>query len=366
MNRVKQIAQLGQSVWLDYIRRDLLTGGGLKKLIDEDGVSGLTSNPAIFEKAIAGSSLYDVELQALVLAGTTDAAALTEALAISDIRAAADLFRPVYQATQGADGFVSLEVSPHLAHDTPGTLADARRLWKAVARDNLMIKVPGTLAGAEAIRQLIAEGINVNVTLLFARTAYARVAQAYQQGLQARADAGADVSRVASVASFFVSRIDAMADAQISKQSLPLPPGELAIANAHLAYRDFQQMTASAEWQALAKKGARPQRLLWASTGTKNPAYRDTLYVETLLGPQTVNTLPPATLDAFRDHGVAARTVDRDVSKADALMEKLAPAGLNLETITDKLLTEGIQLFAQAYDQLLGAVRAKTAALKPA
>jgi len=368
MSTLEAIRELGQSVWLDYIRRDLLLSGGLQKLIDEDGLRGLTSNPAIFEKAIGGSPDYDTALQALVGEGVHEAGALYERLAIEDIRQAADIFRPVYEASGGLDGYVSLEVAPDLACDTTRTLADARRLWAAVQRPNLMIKVPGTPQGAEAIRQLIGEGINVNVTLLFSRAAYLAVAEAYLDGLEARLAAGARIDGIASVASFFVSRIDTAMDAEIAARGEPglqALAGKIAIANARLAYQDYKALCAGARWQRLAAQGARPQRLLWASTGTKNPAYRDVLYVEELIGPETVDTIPPATMDAFRDHGRPRSSLEEDVAAAGAVMAAVERHGLPLAAITERLVTEGVQLFVDAHDKLLAAVARKRQELQP-
>lgn len=365
MSRLKAVAEQGQSIWLDYIRRDLLENGGLAKLIAEDGLSGLTSNPAIFEKAIAASTLYDAELAGHVQQGLREPEQLVERLAIADIQRAADLFAPVYAATQGRDGYVSLEVSPRLASDTQQTLTEARRLWRAVGRANLMIKVPGTPAGVPVVRALIAEGINVNVTLLFARGAYAAVAEAYLQGLEDRVARGEPIARIASVASFFVSRIDAVMDAAIAKQggAATALAGRIAIANAKLAYQDFLATRQSPRWQALAAKGAQPQRLLWASTGTKNPAFRDTLYVEQLIGPDTVNTVPPATLDAFRDHGEAQHSLDTAVAEATQVMASVDALGLPFAAATEQLVCDGVQLFVDAWDQLLAAVAAKRDAL---
>lgn len=367
MSALKAIREYGQSVWLDYIRRDLLQSGGLRKLIDEDGLLGLTSNPAIFEKAIGGSADYDPALQALVAGGLRDPAALLERLAIEDIQQAADIFRPVWEASGGVDGYVSLEVAPGLAYDTAGTLAEARRLWAAVGRPNLMIKVPGTAEGAAAIRQLIAEGINVNVTLLFSRPAYLAVAEAYLAGLEARRAAGGPIDRIASVASFFISRIDTAMDAEIAARGgeAQALSGKVAIANAKLAYDDYRALSASARWQALAAQGARPQRLLWASTGTKNPAYRDVLYVEELIGPDTVDTIPPATMDAFRDHGRPRRSLDEGRAEAAAVIAAVARLDLPLDAITTRLVAEGVKLFVDAHDQLLTAVARKRDALVP-
>jgi transaldolase len=375
MSTLKQATALGQSIWLDYIRRDLLAGGGLQRLIDEDGLGGLTSNPAIFEKAIGGSSDYDGALAVLVAQGVTEPAALFEALAIEDIRQAADLLRPVYDASRGEDGYVSLEVSPRLAADTERTVSEGRRLWLAVGRPNLMIKVPGTPQGVSAIRQLISEGINVNVTLLFSRAAYRAVAEAYLAGLEALQQADGRLADVASVASFFISRIDAAMDAQIAErlqraadplesQALQALTGRIAIANAKLAYQDYKALCAGTRWQSLEKLGARPQRLLWASTGTKNPQYRDTLYVEELIGPQTVNTIPPATMDAFRDHGEVHAGLEQEVSQAQAVMAEVERLGLPLQAVTERLVAEGVQLFVDADDKLMAAVAAKRDGLR--
>ncbi len=375
VNALLETKRLGQSLWLDFIHRELLRGGGLTRLVQDDGIAGVTSNPAIFEKAIGGSGDYDSALAALVAQGQRDPAQLFEHLAIDDIRAAADILRPVYDASAGADGYVSLEVSPHLAMDEAGTVADGQRLWTAVDRPNLMIKVPGTAPGAGAVRQLTAAGINVNVTLLFSRAAYRAVADAYVAGLEQRAAQGADVSRVASVASFFVSRIDTALDAEIERRvaagdtegdALAPLAGQIAIANAKLAYADSLDTLQSTRWQSLASLGARPQRLLWASTGTKNPKYRDVLYVESLIGPDTVNTVPPATLDAFRDHGHAALTLTREVDRARRAIAEVARLGLPLDAVCEQLVAEGIRQFVDAHDKLLAAVATKRDALRTA
>lgn len=374
MNALLDCKRYGQSVWLDFIHRRLLASGGLQRLIDEDGICGLTSNPSIFEKAIGGSDDYDAALAQLVAAGIREPAVLFERLAIDDIRQAADLLRPVYEQSNRADGFVSLEVSPHLAMDEEATVREAQRLWHAVSRPNLMIKVPGTEPGVGAVRHLIGAGINVNVTLLFARSAYRAVANAYVDGLQTFAASGGDVSRVASVASFFVSRIDTAMDARIDqrlataadtgeKDALSGLLGRTAIANAKLAYADFQRLYAQPAWQALAARGAHPQRLLWASTGTKNPRYSDVLYVETLIGPNTVNTVPPATMDAFRDHGRARPSLAEGLDEALAAMAMLERLRLSLDEVTAQLVVEGVQLFVDAHDKLLTAVAAKRDAL---
>ena len=362
MNRLQQLHTHGQSVWLDYIRRDLMSSGALDRLITEDGIRGLTSNPAIFEKAIGGTDLYDAALRTAVQGGLSEPEALYEHLAIADIRAAADHFRPLYDASEAADGFVSLEVSPRLAHDADGTVTEALRLWTDVDRPNLMIKVPGTAAGVLALPRLLARGISVNVTLLFARRAYGAIAEAWLQGLEQWVGGGGDARRVASVASFFVSRIDAASDPHLPEALR----GQVAIANARAAYADYLQMLEGARWQALKAQGARPQRLLWASTGTKNPAYSDTLYMDALIGPDTVNTVPPATLDAFRDHGTPARTLDTDLPAAQAVLDAAAAAGLDLEAVTEQLCAEGIAQFETAFSQLLAAVAAKRDQLQTA
>src|SRR5580704_6916209 len=313
-NPLKDLLKYGQSVWLDYIRRNLLTSGELKRLIEEDGLRGMTSNPTIFEKAIAGSTDYTDILQALQSQTDLDAKARYEILAIRDIQGAADFLRPVYDSSKRRDGYVSLEDSPYLARDTEGTLAEARRLWKTVNRENVMIKVPGTAQGIPAFQQLISEGININVTLLFSQEVYQRVAEAYITGLEQLAASGGDVSKIASVASFFISRIDSSIDKIVGErlkaekdpakqEQLKSILGKVAIANGKQTYVSYQKIFSGDRWKALAAKGAQTQRVLWASTSTKNPNYRDVLYVEELIGPDTVNTIPPATLDAFRDHG---------------------------------------------------------------
>jgi transaldolase/glucose-6-phosphate isomerase len=365
-NRLRALQVFGQSVWLDYIRRSLITSGELRRLIDDDGLRGVTSNPAIFEKAVAGSSDYKEVLEAPD-SRTLDAKTLYERLAIRDIQDAADVLRHVYEETAKRDGYVSLEVSPLLADDTTRTLDEARRLWQAVGRDNLMIKVPATPQGIPAIQQLISEGINVNVTLLFAQETYEQVADAYMSGLEALVARGGDPQRVASVASFFISRIDTAIDAiaaerlhastNAREQSLLRAlTGKVAIANAKLTYQRHGELVSSRRWQALASRGAQTQRLLWASTGTKNPNYRDVVYIEELVGPDTVNTIPPATFDAFRDHGRARASLGEDVESACDTMATLAEVGISMKEVTDKLLTEGVQLFADAFTKLLKAV----------
>ncbi|MEA2782854.1 MAG: transaldolase / glucose-6-phosphate isomerase [Rhodospirillaceae bacterium] len=372
MNPLKALQEHGQSVWLDYVHRDLLRDGGLKRLIDEDGVVGVTSNPAIFEKAIGESTAYDDSLRRYAEQDHLDAGAIYERLAIEDIQSAADILRPVYDRTERRDGYISLEVSPFLALKTEETIAEARRLWHAVDRPNLMVKVPGTEAGVPAVRQLISEGININITLLFAQSAYAAVAEAWLDGLEAFAAKG-DPRQLASVASFFVSRIDTAVDREIEKRlktakgneaaALRSLLGKTAIANAKLAYLYYQEMIASERWQRLAAKGAQPQRLLWASTGTKNPAYRDVLYVEELIGPDTVNTMPLATLEAFRDHGRVEDKLLQEVDEARHMLAEVERLGLDLARTTARLVTEGVQLFADAADKLLAAVESKRAVI---
>ncbi|MBS1850672.1 MAG: transaldolase [Acidobacteria bacterium] len=366
-NPLQSLLNFGQSVWLDYIRRDLITSGELKRLIAEDGLRGMTSNPAIFEKAIAGSKDYAGILQSLETRKDLDAKGRYEVLAIRDIQDAADLLRPVYTGSQRRDGYVSLEVSPYLARDTQGTLEEARRLWKAVGRENLMIKVPGTAEGIPAFQQLISEGININVTLLFARDVYERVAEAYITGLEHFAAKGGDVSRMASVASFFISRIDNAVDAIAQERlkagvsaeeqaQLTSILGKTAIANGKLAYQSYLRIFATGRWQSLAARGAQTQRVLWASTSTKNPAYRDVMYVEDLIGRDTVNTIPPATLDAFRDHGQVAETLTQDIAGAEQTMATLQHLGIAIAQVTDKLTADGVALFAEAFAKLLAAV----------
>jgi transaldolase / glucose-6-phosphate isomerase len=368
-NPLLLLQKFGQSVWLDFIRRNLITSGELKRLIDEDGLRGITSNPSIFEKAITGSTDYADFIDQL-RSQNLSAGEIFERIAVRDIQDAADLLRPVYQATNRRDGYISMEVSPTLARDTQGTIVEARRLWKAVARENLMIKVPGTPEGVPAVRQLTSEGINVNITLLFSQEAHVQVAEAFIEGLEALLTAGKDVSKMASVASFFVSRIDSLVDSKISarlknsssRQEAALLNsllGKVAIANAKQAYRKYEELFSSPRWKALAAAGAQTQRLLWASTSTKNPSYSDVLYIEDLIGPDTVNTIPPATIDAFRDHGRVERTLDRDLLAADKTMNDLARAGISMQEVTEKLLGDAIQLFNEAFHQLLAAVEQK-------
>ncbi|MCJ2036510.1 bifunctional transaldolase/phosoglucose isomerase [Methylobacterium sp. J-068] len=361
MNPLKSLfPEQGQAVWLDFVARGFVADGKLKALVDADGLRGVTSNPSIFEKAIGGSSEYDDALKAVMDKGDARVIDLYEGCAIADIQAAADVLRPVYEASDGADGYVSLEVSPYLALDTEETLAEARRLHETVARDNLMVKVPATREGIPAIQALTADGISINVTLLFSVDTYEAVARAFIAGLEAFSAKGGDVSRIASVASFFISRIDVAVDKALDdKGGFDELKGKVAIANAKLAYQRYKAIHAEPQWQALAEKGAKAQRLLWASTGVKNKAYSDVLYVEELIGPDTVNTMPPATMDAFRDHGTVKAAIESDVAGAERVMARLAEAGIDIETIADTLVDEGVRLFIDAADKLLGAVAAK-------
>jgi transaldolase len=361
-NAMQSLLALGQSVWLDFLSRDLLRSGKLASLID-DGLRGLTSNPTIFEHAIAKGAHYDDALASA--SPSADDRKVFETVAVADVQGAADLFAPVYEASAGADGFVSLEVSPDLARDTAGTLNEARRLWKEVDRPNLMIKVPGTAEGWPAIRQLLTEGLNINITLLFAVDHYQRVAEAYQAALEARLAAGNPIDRIASVASFFVSRVDTEVDERIDVKGGALEQfkGKAAIANAQVAYEWLAQYRAAPRWKHLAEHGARPQRLLWASTSTKDPAYSDVLYVESLIGPDTVNTMPPATLEAFEDHGKARRTLSDDATEARATLDRLAKGGIDLEDVTNVLEAEGIEKFAASFRSLLETIGKKRGAL---
>lgn len=370
-NPLKDLLGFGQSVWLDYIRRDLLTGGELQRLIEEDGLRGMTSNPAIFEKAITGSTLYDDLLNSLRPRTDLDAKGRYEILAIRDIQDAADFLRPVYQSSKRRDGYVSLEVSPYLARDTRGSIEEARRLWKAVGRENVMIKIPGTAEGIPAIQQALSEGININVTLLFAQDVYVKVAEAYIAGIEQFAKNGGDVGKMASVASFFISRIDSLVDSMIDarlktskdateQQQLRNVQGKVAIANGKQTYEKYQAIFGSDRWKALAARGAQTQRVLWASTSTKNPVYRDVLYVEELIGPDTVDTIPPATLDAFRDHGIPRASLTENVDAAHRTMEAVAKLGISMKEVTDKLTDDGVRLFAEAFEKLLAAVEKST------
>jgi transaldolase len=368
-NALHELHALGQSVWLDYIRRGILDNGELEEMIRRYDLRGVTSNPSIFEQAIGDSDDYDDAFDSLA-SDQADANQAYEALAVEDITRACDLFRGVYDESNGTDGFVSLEVSPELAHDEQGTLAEARRLWKAVGRPNLMIKVPGTDAGLPVIQQLLAEGLNVNITLLFSVKNHEQVMEAFLRALERRLEAGEPLERVASVASFFVSRVDSAIDAQLNKlaeaatdnaakqRALGLR-GKAAVANAKLAYRRYQEIFSGERWERLRAAGAQVQRPLWASTSTKNPDYRDVIYVEELIGPHTVNTMPLATVEAFADHGVAKTTVDQDVDQAVADIAALRELGIDLDEVTDQLQREGVEKFAKSFRELLQSVDAK-------
>jgi transaldolase len=370
-NRLQRLHDAGQSIWLDFIDRPMLTGGDLARRIREDAVTGLTSNPTIFEKALAEGAEYDAQLAASP-AGCSPWE-LFELIATEDIRAACDQLAPVYEAAGGADGFASIEVSPGAAHEVESTIEEARRLWRDVGRPNVMIKVPGTADGAVAVRRLIAEGLNINITLLFSLDAHAAVIEAYLAGLEDRLAAGQPIDRVASVASFFVSRVDTEVDRRLEarmgsastaeRERLAALRGTIAVANARMAYAMFRERFAGPRWERLARQGARVQRPLWASTSTKNPAYRDVMYVEQLIGPDTVNTMPPATIEAFRDHGEVARTVDADLDGARRAVAELESLGIALAEVTDKLLADGLASFGRSFDSLLDGLERKTRAL---
>ena len=368
-NALKQLEGFGQSPWLDFIRRSFIHDGSLKMLIDRDGLKGVTSNPSIFQKAMGEGTDYDDGFKELAGRGDHDALDIYEALAEEDIQHACDVMRPVFEATKRVDGYVSLEVSPYLALYTDETVAEARKLWKAVGRENLMVKVPGTDKGVAAIRTLIGEGLNINVTLLFGQAAYEAVAEAFIAGLEDRLGRGESIANIASVASFFVSRIDAVIDKRIDERvkngetALSALRGKVAIANAKMAYQTYLGMVASPRWQKLAAAGALPQRLLWASTGVKDKAYSDVLYVEELIGPDTVNTIPPATMDAFRDHGHPRASLTEDVEGARAIMAAAEEHKLGLDEVTKQLVADGVELFAEAADKLLGSVAAKCIAM---
>jgi transaldolase len=373
---VQALLAQGQSLWLDYITRDLVRGGELQRLIEDHGIRGETSNPTIFGKAIATGTAYDEQMSDLVAQGI-DANAIFEALAVTDIQDACDLFRPLYDRTAGLDGFVSIEVSPGRAHDTEGTLVEARRLWRSVARPNVMVKVPGTSEGAPAVEQLLAEGININITLLFSRRNHERVMQAYLDALEQRVAAGQPIERLASVASFFVSRVDTLVDALLeekiaashgddtTQERLRGLRGTAAIANAKLAYARFREIFEGDRFRRLKEHGARLQRPLWASTGTKNPAYSDVLYIEQLIGPDTINTLPQATLEAFEEHGQVRRTLDDGLDEARATMDGLQQAGIDLDAVTQQLEDEGVASFTASYNELIAVVEQKRQALQP-
>jgi transaldolase/glucose-6-phosphate isomerase len=374
MNTVKALQQHGQSVWLDFLARGFIAKGDLRKLVEEDGLRGVTSNPSIFENAIDGSDEYDAGVRAILQARDRPPDELYECLAVQDIQNAADVLRPVYVATAGADGFVSIEVSPYLADKTEATIAEAKRLWREVNRKNLMVKVPATAAGLPAICALTADGINVNITLLFAQEVYEQVVDAYMSGLEVLAAKHGDLASIASVASMFVSRIDSVVDKLLDekisaandpteKARLASLRGKVAIANAKLAYGRYKTLFAGERWRKLAGNGAKPQRLLWASTGTKNKAYSDVLYVEELIGPDTISTMPLATLKAFRDHGKLANTLEADLEDARRVLDELAGTGISLSRVTEQLTKDGIRLFEDAADRLLAAIARKRSAL---
>jgi transaldolase len=367
-NPLKRLEALGQSIWLDYIRRDLMAGGGLRRLIEEDGLRGMTSNPSIFEKAITGSPDYDEDIRAMALNGE-GVKAIYETLSQRDVQSAADEFRPLYDKTDGKDGYVSLEVNPHLAHDTQGTIDEARRLWAALSRPNVFIKVPATAEGLLAIQQLIGEGISVNVTLLFGLPRYRRVAEAYIAGIEARAAQGKAVNHVVSVASFFVSRIDTLVDPLLEKiaaqggkkaEVAKRTHGQVAISSAKVAYQIYKEIFGSDRFRKLTAQGARVQRLLWASTSNKNPDSSDVKYIEDLIGPDTINTVPPATLDAYRDHGDPKARLEENVTEAKWLLERLPELGIAIDEVTKQLEDEGVEKFNQPFDKLMQALAQKS------
>jgi transaldolase/glucose-6-phosphate isomerase len=370
MNPLRRLNEYGQVAWLDFLSRRFIADGSLKRLIDNDGLAGVTSNPSIFEKAIVGSSDYDASLQAADRCGNLDERELFERVAVEDIRNAADVLWPVYDATGHRDGYVSIEVSPYLAMSTEQTVAEARRLWHACARKNLMIKVPATTPGLAAIRQLTSEGINVNITLLFSQKVYEQVAEAYLRGLEDLITRGGDLDGVTSVASFFVSRIDTAVDKLVTARLdetnddyqrvvLQSVLGKVAIANAKLAYQRYKRLFAGPRWEALRAKGAHTQRLLWASVGSKNPGYSDVLYIEELIGPHTVTTIPTATMDHFRDHGKLRPSLEEDLPAAQQVMATLEHLGISMEEVTATVLDESLRLFANAMDALLRAIASK-------
>ena len=373
-NPLMELKVLGQSVWLDDIDRGQLRSGLFGHLIDEDGLSGATGNPTIFEHSITHSSTYDEQMQQL-LREDKSAQEIYEALAITDVRTVADLLRPTYDRTDGQDGFVSIEVSPYLAQDTEQTVAEVRRFWQTIDRPNLLVKIPSTPAGLPAIRQALAEGININITLMFSLDNYRQVAEAYLSALEERLAAGKDISRIASVASFFVSRVDVLVDQLLEdkikatstsaeQQKLKALQGKAAIANARLAYQAFKQLFGTPRFEALRQHGARVQRPLWASTGTKNPAYRDVLYVEELIGPNTVNTMPLKTLESFRDHGRVRLSVEEDIPQSQAVLSALEAAGIEYQQMTNQLQKEGVQKFIDSFDKLFQCIEDKRKALQ--
>jgi transaldolase len=373
-NRLQELHDAGQSIWLDSIDRRMLHDGELERRIREDALTGMTSNPTIFQKALASSNAYDEQITAAEEQGLTTWE-LFELLETTDVRDACDHFAAVYSSTRGADGYVSIEISPGVSNDADAAVEEGRRLWKTVDRPNVMVKVPGTPEGAKAVRRLIADGINVNITLLFAIEAHERVIEAYMAGLEDRVKARQPIDGLASVASFFVSRVDSEIDKRldgliakaqgVEKERLQTLKGRAAIANAKLAYKLFRRKFAGPRWEALVKEGARVQRPLWASTSTKNPAYRDVMYVEELIGPDTVDTMPPATIEAFKDHGVVARTVDNKVAVAEAVLKEIDAVGISMREVTHKLLEEGIASFQKSFDELIAGLEAKIGSLAP-
>ncbi len=374
MNRLRKLHDAGQSIWLDFIDRDMLRDGELERRIADDSLTGMTSNPTIFEKALAEGTAYDEQLaNAPAALSSWDRFELIET---DDVRSACDIFANVHESTEGADGFVSIEVSPASAHDADATVLEACRLWAMVSRPNVMIKVPGTVEGAEAVKRLTAEGVNVNITLLFSRDAYDSVIDAYMSGLEERVAAGKPIHQISSVASFFVSRVDTEVDKRIDAKLAGAAPdvagrlkalhGRVAVANAKLAYALFRERFAGARWEALASHGARLQRPLWASTSTKNPAYRDVMYVEDLIGPDTVNTMPPATIEAFRDHGEVKQTVDQNIDEERRLLAELEALGISLDDVTDKLLVDGLKSFEKSFDSLIARIESKSSDLAKA
>lgn len=365
-SRLHQLAGLGQSVWIDYLSRDLVAGGGLARAVEEDAVSGVTSNPTIFQKALAEGTSYDTQMREL-LDAEPDPSEVFIQLAAADIVAACDVLRPVWQATAGRDGYVSLEVDPRLARDRDATVAQAVRLHELVDRPNLLVKIPATVEGVAAVEEMIARGRSINVTLIFSLERYRAVAEAYVRGLERLVEGGGDPGGVASVASFFVSRVDSEADRRLDEAGAPdALKGKLAIANAKLAYQDYLAIFSGERWDALRARGATPQRCLWASTSTKNPAYRDVIYVEELIGPDTVNTMPEETIRAFQDHGEAAPTLVAGVDEARAVLDAIAAAGVDVADVTHTLEVEGVQKFEASFAELLEGIEAKRVAMKAA
>ncbi|MBE9036612.1 transaldolase [aff. Roholtiella sp. LEGE 12411] len=377
-NHLLEIKQYGQSIWMDNLSRDIIQSGELKDLVENQGICGITSNPAIFEKAIAGNVIYDADIEAGVRAGLPTYK-IYESLAFADIRSACDILRPVYEASNGLDGYVSIEVPPTIAHDTQATINEARRYFQEVGRENLMIKIPGTEAGLPAVEQVIAEGMNVNITLLFSVDSYINTAWAYIRGLEKRVAEGKDISKIASVASFFLSRIDSNIDAKIDDKlkkgvddiaqqaKLKAVKGKVAIANAKIAYQEYKKIIESQRWQALAEKGAKVQRLLWASTSTKDPNYNDVMYVDELIGPDTVNTLPPATIKACADHCDVANRLETAIEEAYTLLKNLKDPDINIDLgkVMDELLVEGIDKFVQPFQSLMNSLEEKIKVLSP-